>query len=120
MIALDATFDSDGYPTDESLEAIETFVGTPKDLVAFAAQMFDGGSVSITDVVDDFGRDAKQVAFVTCGWSGAESVIGALSYRTGFHLFFWHSSYRGGKHVYEIPADRWDVVTLLARFDLHT
>jgi hypothetical protein len=115
VTAPEAIYDEDGYPTDESLKAIETFVGTPKDLVAFAIELFQGGFVSVADVVDELGRDAKQVTFVTRGWSGAESVIGALSYRTGFHMQFWHSSYRGGQEIYSVPNDRWESETFLAK-----
>lgn len=111
-------YNENGYPTEQSLTAIETFVGTPEALIEYATALFDGGYVSVADVVDDFGRDVKQVTFITCGWSGAESVVGALSHRTFFQMRFWHSSYRGGKDVFEIQTEHWQTEGPLGRYDL--
>ena len=45
-------YDDDGYPTEESLTAIETFVGTPEALIGYATALFDGGHVTVEGIVD--------------------------------------------------------------------
>jgi hypothetical protein len=111
-------YNEDGYPTYESLTAIETFVGTPEALIEYATALFHGGYITVEDVVHHFGRAVKRVTFITNGWSGAESVLGALSHHTIFHMLFWESSHRGGKAIYEIPISRWTEPASLGRFDL--
>jgi hypothetical protein len=111
-------YNEDGYPTDESLTAIETFVGTPEALIEYATALLKVGSHTVEDGFDDWPQQVKRVTFVTGGWSGAESVLGALSYHTIFHRLFWESSHRGGMEIYEIPLSRWTEPTSLGRFDL--
>lgn len=101
-------FDGDGYPTDDALDRLENFAGTPHQYIEFAMAMYSGyGNISIVDKDNDFGRPIKQVRIVTGGWSGNESVVSVIE-RSMFSLAYWYLSKRGGLHVYEVPADSWD------------
>ena len=100
--------DGDGYPTEEGLNALDQFHGTPKALIAHVSTMMENyGFVDIEDYVDEFGNvPSKRVTLVTGGWSGCEEVIGRFS-DTLFHFAFWESSWRGGKYTYSLPAKLW-------------
>lgn len=91
--------DKDGYPTDEALNHLRTFHGTVEDLVAYVRSLMHNGRSVLEDFTDDYGRPEKRLTLITGGWSGCESVVGALS-ETMFHLMFWESSFRGGKHTF--------------------
>jgi hypothetical protein len=100
--------DSDGYPTDSALEALDRFKGTPQALACYVSSMMENyGSALVEDFVDDFGGvPSKRLTLVTGGWSGCESVVSALS-NTLFYYAFWESSWRGGKHTYVVPDRLW-------------
>lgn len=98
----------DGYPTDEELDSFATFTGTPRGIIELATSLWNyPAAVKVEDASDDLGRAVKRVEMVTLGWSGNESVAGALS-RTLFHYLWWSSSHKGGLAVYEVPADQWE------------
>lgn len=48
-------------------------------------------------------REGEEYHFATGGWSGNESLIGALSCNVVAYSLCWVMSRRGGKHVFEIP-----------------
>lgn len=105
---LDEILDEHGYPTDEALDLIPRWTGTPQALVEdLLAPIFSGyGASLLKNSTDDFGRSVKEIHLVTGGWSGCESAIGALD--DGMFWFgYWRSSARGGRYVFEVPADRW-------------
>ena len=105
--------DDNGYPTESALVALDHFKGTPHDLAQHVIAMVrEYGAFVIDDIADEWGRAAKRLTLVTGGWSGCEEVIGRLS-ETMFHFSYWESSWRGGKHTYVIPADRWEVAALM-------
>lgn len=91
--------DEDGYPTEEALAHLRTFHGTAEDLVAYVRSLMHNGRSVLEEVTDDYGRPEKRLTLITGGWSGCESVVSALS-ETMFHLMFWESSFRGGKHTF--------------------
>lgn len=95
--------DDDGYPTDEALNAIRTFEGTPEQLVEFARELWQWDHLIH---VRRPWRDRIEVDFVTGGWSGNEDVIAALD-GSVFWFLYWSASYRGGKHVFSVPVDQW-------------
>lgn len=103
------------YPTEEALELINTFEGTPSNLVWLLRELWYGGKemVSATNV-----EDHVEVTFVTVGWSGNESLIGALN-MTVFEMRFWESSHRGGKHVYRVRTENWDKSSYLGDIRKH-
>ena len=98
--------DNDGYPTDEALEHIQTFTGSTEELVAYVRSLMHNGSSSLEDFTNASGRPEKRLTLVTGGWSGCESVIATLR-ETMFHVLFWESSNRGGKHTFTITPDQW-------------
>lgn len=94
-------YDADGYPTDSALDALSRFEGTPAEMIDTITELFNGGGAEVIDRDDDFDRPVRAVRLVTLGWSGCESVVGALN-GTMFHYLFWSLSARGGLHVYEV------------------
>ncbi len=48
------------------------------------------------------GKNVLRLKLHTYGWSGSESIIGALMDNAMFWMLFWKSSRRGGHHVFEI------------------
>ena len=99
-------YDGDGYPTDAAIERLRTFEGRAGDLAEYVRSLMRNGFSTLEDCVDDFDRKQKRLTLVTGGWSGCESVIGALN-ETMFHFMFWESSFRGGKHTYTLSLPQW-------------
>lgn len=109
-----STFDDDivdaaGYPTDDALDLIPAWTGTPRALVEdLLGPIFEAyGGIKVTQATDDFDRDVVVVRLVTGGWSGCESAIGALDDGL-FWRAWWESSRRGGAYTFEVPAQAWD------------
>jgi hypothetical protein len=100
--------DEDGYPTDAAIDRIGTFTGTAEEMANYVQSLMHNGRATLEDFTDDFGRPGKRLTLVTCGWSGCESVIGAL-HGTVFHLLAWESSFRGGKHTYTFSLPQWEM-----------
>lgn len=100
-------YDGHGYPTDEALERLEHFEGTPAQMAEYVKSLMKMGGAKIEYFTDEWGKDRKRLTLITMGWSGCESVIGVL-HKTLFHFAYWQSSERGGLYVYEIPALTWD------------
>lgn len=98
--------DEDGYPTETALHRILTFTGTVHELVECVRSLWWSDFITVDDVQNDYGRPIKKVSFVTGGWSGNETLAGALE-RTLFHMVFWESSSRGGLTIYEVPESSW-------------
>lgn len=97
-----------GYPTDEGLRAVRTFAGSAHQLVELLYEATKAyGVVRIEPFDDDYGRAMIRVYTATGGWSGNESIIGALE-RSFFWFAYWESSQRGGAFTFHVPADRWD------------
>jgi len=92
------TFDKDGYPTEETLEAIRQWDGSDlKGLLPFAEEAF----------VHRFGKWQKignTLRLATRGWSGCESVIDALADNFIFWTTCWILTRRGGLFLFEIPS----------------
>ena len=94
-------------PSDEQVEAVQSFAGTPQALVELLRELWWlPETVSVEQTVDDLGGAVVRVSFVTSGWSGNETLLSALG-STLFHGLWWQSSVRGGLSVYEVPLDWW-------------
>lgn len=95
------TFDRDGYPTDETTECIANIEAWPWDRydawIEFCRAAYAEGRGWIRET-------PPTLVFVTGGWSGNESVIGAMEQNFMFK-WYWRGSKRGGLHV-------WDSVTV--------
>ena len=103
-------FDGDNYPTEEALDRLSTFVGTPEAMTELIRSLMRNGGTKLEDALDDFGRPIRRLTLITMGWSGCESVISAL-HETMFHFLFWESSFRGGLYTYTMSINQWGMET---------
>ncbi len=95
------TFDTDGYPTEETLETIKNWKHTDgyDSLMRFVekAWKYDGFSKIET-------KDKVVWVLSTFGWSGNESIIGSLKKNTLFWIMCWYFSKRGGLYVFHVSV----------------
>lgn len=96
----------DGYPTGAALDLITGFTGTHAELFALVRMLWSPYGVMHVAPTDD-GREIA-VVLVTGGWSGNESIIGALEISFYVQTRLWHSSTRGGHHEYRVPVGKWN------------
>ena len=90
------TFDANGYPTDETLEAIKAWpFGEWTALWKFIRIAWH--------YKDAIREDDGNIKVSTGGWSGNESIINAMQINRGFWVTNWISSHRGGGYVFEDP-----------------
>jgi len=111
------TFDSDGYPTDETLDAISEwdFNDFPALMEFVEAAWSDYGWFCNHDEIDGpklvgiQDRDEDDGHWWQCatgGWSGNESLVAALDANTMFAALCWQASIRGGYHEWHVrPLD---------------
>jgi len=89
-----ATFDGDGYPSEETLEAITEWKSDDYEgLARFVCGAWN----------NDYGLfvyEEVHLKLVTGGWSGNESVISAMRANLVWWMLFWHLSKRGGSHEF--------------------
>ncbi len=91
------TFDSDGYPTEETLQAIREW---PSENLSGLFR-FIGKAWKYSDYWE---VEGPVIRAHTGGWSGNEDLIGALKRNPVIWAFCWQESKRGGHYVFEIPA----------------
>lgn len=97
MSELQPAFDSDGYPTGETLEVIRKWdYNDFKGLVVFCKKAWNWGDVYFTTA------DGETYEVHTGGWSGNESIIGAMMDNITFWSFCWVQSRRGGHYIFEV------------------
>ena len=89
--------DNDGYPDDEELERIRMWPS--EDLLGLLA------FVEARCRYADWGwrRRGSTYRVSTFGWSGNESLIGALQANWTFWVLCWQSSRRGGHYLFRVP-----------------
>ena len=105
------TFDRDGYPTDETLDAITKWdVGDLTGLFRFLTAAWSEYG-QYTDQLSDSEREVagvegehQLVRLVTGGWSGNESLLAALEQNTVAYWMTWRLSALGGLHIFEVRA----------------
>jgi len=103
------TFDADGYPSEETLQAIATLdPAAALDLARaawhwpdFASELLREAEAGI--VADPEAAQNRYVRFATGGWSGNELVVAALNRNVGVRLY-WRLSACGGLHIYRYPG----------------
>lgn len=103
-----AILDEHGYPTDDALDAIRHWTGTPRALVEdLLDPIFRPGAGVMVEAALDKWSDLpiQRVSFITGGWSGCETAVGVIE--NSMLGLYWQSSHRGGLHVYEIPDADW-------------
>ena len=108
----DATFDADGYPTDETLERIRTWdIKTPADMAE--VMDFAGRAWSYPKywecnpafVEDDWTGPYRQYVFSTGGASGNESIVHAIEQNQMLQIIGAWSWRRGGHYEYRFPIE---------------
>lgn len=110
----DPTFDKDGYPTEETLKAVEEMpdVAEVLDLVRSAWHWPDWVRDGLTPAEEGVlrvttGDSARRfIRFSTGGWSGNENLIHALRRNRLVWLEAWRLSGNGGLHIFEYPRRR--------------
>jgi hypothetical protein len=91
------TFDSDGYPSEETLQQITDWpINDPHGWFEFIRRTWDSHYGTIREA------DGK-INFVTGGWSGNESIISAMRENFILWTIHWVSIHRGGLVVMELP-----------------
>ncbi len=92
------TFDTDGYPTEATLKEIEMW--PYNDVVGFFRFIEQAWSYS-----NYFTKEGRDIKMSTGGWSGNESIMGAMKGNVN-HIwrFTWVSSRRGGHYEFEIQG----------------
>ena len=91
--------DYDGYPTEAELRKIRKWPYT--DFVGLME--FIRSNCWWPNGDSGWKQRGRRYRLATGGWSGNESVIGALSRNPMFDALCWQSSHRGGLHIYHIP-----------------
>jgi len=104
------TFDSDGYPTDETLAAIEAWpyqdLAACLDFVKAAWHWDDWATHDLSAHEAAIVRAEKTDTYLrlaTGGWSGNESLVAALRANRMISLQAWRLHARGGLHIYQYP-----------------
>ena len=111
----DPEFDEDGYPTEETLERIRTWPFT--DFAGCEAAMDFAGRAwkykdyweknpNFTATTYPNPREEIQYVFSTGGWSGNESIIGAIEDNQMLQMIGAWSWRRGGHYKYRFPKDK--------------
>lgn len=91
--------DEDGYPEDDELKRLSEWPYADVDgLLLFVRELWHWPQFAECD--------GDELRLVTGGWSGNESVIGALKQNMGFWAICWESSHRGGLHVFNLSRLR--------------
>lgn len=98
--------DEDGYPTQEALDKIENW---PADnylgLMVFVKSIWwmpDWGWTEEDTLSDILDVPVMYYNISTGGWSGNESLIGAMRSNHIFWMLCWISSRRGGHFEFEV------------------
>lgn len=101
LLSMSPEFDSDGYPSDKTLEYISQW---PVSSRSGLRALFDFIQEALNLDYGSFSVEDEKVRIVTGGWSGNESVIGALQQNYTFWGLCWESSHRGGLHWFYSPS----------------
>jgi hypothetical protein len=107
--------DVDGYPTADQLQAIRFWGASTRteqwdsavliSLLQYVRSLWNYPNAwDEEDVPDDFrdGKFVRRYGISTCGWSGNEDVVDALSENWLFWSRCWVSHRRGGHYVFKV------------------
>jgi hypothetical protein len=92
--------DDDGYPNDYALEKIKTWEWSQTDKLFKLMRELWAYNEYWTET-DDGEKITYNIS--TVGWSGNESIIGALQENWMIWHFTWVQSRRGGHYIFELP-----------------
>lgn len=96
------------YPSEDDLRTIAEW--PPEDPVGWLAYVrgcwwaADWGWHEVTVLLDE-GRTVHRHLVSTGGWSGNESLIGAMQANRLLWVLTWQLSRRGGHHVFDVQAE---------------
>lgn len=98
------TFDGDGYPTEETLEVIRKWGDDFEGLMQFVKRAWKHSDVYFETLENGIGYEFKNKIYHlhTVGWSGNESIIGALQDNMMFWALCWQESKRGGHYKFSV------------------
>jgi hypothetical protein len=89
-----------GYPDDNELEKISAWgVSDPHGWLQYCQSLWHWGDSMYRFKVD--GKGEETFEFLTGGWSGNESIIGAMEQNAVLWGLTWELSQRGGRHVFK-------------------
>ena len=97
--------DKDGYPTEEELMVIEKWDVTKhpvQDLLEHIEECWwePGWGFAVR------GKRVLRLDLHTGGWSGNETIIGALQTNRLFWALYWQKSRSGGHYTFRIPLKK--------------
>ena len=100
------TFDSDGYPTEETLETIRKWDHTDnfRILMEYIEKAWRYSDTYFEKLLD-IENNNWIYTLHTFGWSGNEDLIGAMKQNTLFWMLSWLESRRGGHYKFMVYAD---------------
>lgn len=87
--------DTDGYPDDTELAEIEQYTGEPAGWYELIRPLWRYADVGYFSV-----DDKSFYHLSTGGWSGNESIVGAMKNNRLMWALYWVQSKRGGHHVF--------------------
>ena len=108
---MNPTFDSDGYPSDETLALITYWYRndgwTPTEFLEFCETAFNK-HYGRWEIINDYNKlsafkeeNFKALEIATGGWSGNEMIISVME-KTPFWSVFWRASFSGGLYVLKL------------------
>lgn len=94
--------DKDGYPDEHELKKIEQWDSRDLEgLMEYVKDLWKYSDFGFwKQTKNSFGHNEYRIS--TGGWSGNESIIGALQNNLIFWGMCWLSSKRGGHYVFEV------------------
>lgn len=99
-----STFDECGYPTEETLKCVSELLPSseidPWEQVDYIISLWHWG-----DMMVKIDKEKGCFQISTGGWSGNESIIGALKH-SGFWMMCWYRSECGGHYWFRIKRIR--------------
>lgn len=103
------TYDQDGYPTDDTLEALEQMADA-RDTLNYLAAAWLKAYGSVSPILRDCEAEVvhqeegeRYLRLSTGGWSGNEALIAAFKTNTLVWLVTWCLSARGGLFIFRYP-----------------
>jgi len=102
--------DSDGYPTEAALLAVEKWDGADiyewfaliQSIWKYSDNGYWDGRIEVDDILN---RKVHRFYLSTAGWSGNESIIDAMKNNHIMWMLSWYSSKRGGHYVFQLEID---------------
>ena len=89
------------YPSDHALRTIKDWDYTKiKSLMEFIYEHWEYGDSC-------WKQRGRKFSISTGGWSGNESLIGAMQSNRMFWSICWEESRRGGHYKFEVPVTNW-------------